>query len=303
MKFSAKKGSALLIVLWAMIVMSVTVLSLVEFVGFGLDENVTLAKDFRARQLAESGLAIGMHPAVGPNDDVLKQTLGAGERFEARVTSEGARVNINFLLANNERMPLRSLFEKWGVSADHADVVVDSLLDWVSPDGVVHLNGAGRDYYAKIGHPEYPRNHPFQSVAEMRLVRGMEWVEKAKPDWKDFFTIWGDGKLDMNEADEDLITVICGISSLQAHGFVEQRWGPDGQPGTKDDIRFTYLDQVRIALGLSESSFQAIENQITVDTPVVRIESTGYVRDYKRTIILIVQRNALSPQYLAWLEP
>lgn len=296
-------GSALLMVLWAMALMSVTVLGVVELVDQSLDETILFTRDTRARQLAESGIAVGLHPNVERGDAVLQQTFADGEGFSVQLSSEGARLPINHLLLGNHRSPLIALFEAWGLSSDEASALVDCLQDWVDVDDLKHLNGAEQEDYAATGLARYPPNRPFQSVEEMVNVRGMNLLAEKKPDWKNDFTVWSDGKLDVNQAPAELLQVVCGVTASQALALVGHRLGPDGQPETADDRRLTNLDEVRQVVGIPQEAFRTISNLLALQDSVWRIESTGHVGEYRRTVILVARRAVRPPQSLAWLEP
>jgi len=58
----------------------------------------------------------------------------------------------------------------------------DSLLDWIDRDNFVHLNGAEESFYRLEKDVVYrPRNNfAIQSVDELRLVRGVDTISKAK---------------------------------------------------------------------------------------------------------------------------
>ena len=45
----------------------------------------------------------------------------------------------------------------------------------------------------------------------MSLVPEFGPVIEKQPDWTNFFTIWGDGKIDVNLADADTIELITGV--------------------------------------------------------------------------------------------
>jgi len=299
---SRKKASALILVLWAVSLMSLAVLGVVEFADLGFQESATRAKDFRALQLAESGVALGVHPQVRKTDSILQQDLGSGESLAVKLKSEGARLNINYILANKQQQELFDLFQLWGVSSDDATHAVECLQDWVDADSEKRLNGAEQPDYAAIGHPDYPPNRPFQSVDEMELVIGMDAVIKAKPDWKDSFTVWSDGKLDLNEASAELIQVVCNVGSEQAENLVKRRLGSDGLPDTDDDYTFTSMGDVRSTLGVPESVFKNVENRVTLHSNYRRIESTGSLGTYSKTLVVVVRLNSNPIRYLAWIE-
>ena len=99
----------------------------------------------------------------------------------------------------------------------------------------------------------------FAAVEEMSLVPEFGPVIEKQPDWTNFFTIWGDGKIDVNLADADTIELITGVSPATADQFVKYRWGPDGKPFTLDDRVYNSMDEVRAALGMSPEQFQLVE--------------------------------------------
>jgi general secretion pathway protein K len=299
----ANRGSALLLVLWATVMLSVMIMGVVQLVDFDLDDSIGRQKNARARQLAESGLALGIHPEVEFHDPVLKQTLSGAERIEVKVSSEGARLNINRLLGRNDRELLRRIFDEWGVDDSTSSQLLDCLADWADADDLKRLNGAERSDYEKRGVASAPKNRPFWSLEEMAMVSGMEKLEEVKPNWRDYFTIWGDGRLDINEASAELIQLVCEVNILQAEALVKRRWGPDGEEGTEDDLRFTDVEEVRRTLALPQTTFERIDQRITIQENVRRIESTGVVGNHRYQIILVALRNANPPQYLEWQEP
>ena len=299
---SSYHGSALLIVLWAIALMSFAVLGLVKFMEIGLTESASQSKNFRAMQLAESGLALGLHPQLEKEDSHLRQDLGSSESFAVTLKSEGARLNINFLLLNNKRSDLIDLFQSWKVNDGEIYKLADHLMDWVDEDSLKRLNGAENEDYTKLGFPGYPPNRPFQSLEEMELVPGIEFLAEARPDWKEYFTVWGDGKLDVNEAPAELIAVVCQVGSLPAEMFVNRRLGSDGEKETSDDFEYTEMAQVRSALGLSESLFKTVESRITLKSNYRRIVSVGRIGNYERSLAVVVQLNTNPVQYLTWIE-
>ncbi|MEI6350151.1 MAG: hypothetical protein WCP06_03485 [Verrucomicrobiota bacterium] len=283
------RASALLLVLWAMFFMSLTVLGVIEFANFGLDENVLAQKSFRALQLAESGIAIGLHPKVQPGDPVLHTELPNDESIEVQIEPEDGRLAINDLLQNDHVEGLRDLFVNWGMENQSASVLADSLADWVDSNATTRLNGAENDYYTSQGYPDYPRNRPFQTLEEMLCVRGIDKLIQVKPDWRDAFTIYGSGRLNMNGASAEAIVLITdsAVSQQQAETLVQLRDGADGEPNTEDDVRFRSLEEVRSALGMSSDEFKTISNRLSVTPTVLRVRSEGHLGNYMRAITVV----------------
>ena len=78
-------------------------------------------------------------------------------------------------------------------------------------DDTPRPQGAEKDYYQAHGFPDFPKNQGFSSLEEMLLVRGMDVVERAKPDWRNYFSIYGDGLIDLNNAPKEIIMAICNV--------------------------------------------------------------------------------------------
>ena len=298
-RLRGRRGSALLIVLWAVGVMAAAVLGLAEFADRGFSEEASRGKDFHARMLAESGLAIGSHPQIGRHSHLLHQTLVDGN-VDVRLASEQARLNINGVLRGGERLDvLLRLFSEWGMKDQEAHRLADVLADWVNPAGPKRLNGAEADDYARMGMPGLPPNRPFPSVEEMEMVPGIEELAKVRPDWKEYFTVFGDGKLDLNEAPAALIEAVCGVGSVAAEEFVSQR---DGVGRDSQGVAYTDLAAALAALGLSGADAQAVEGQVTLSSPYRRIVSVGSVGSYRHVAEAVVKLDASPVQYFSWTE-
>jgi type II secretory pathway component PulK len=117
-----------------------------------------------------------------------------------KFSRKGGRFNINFILFSEDKALIRLIFAEWGIDFDTASEIADALIDWIDSDDDLELNGAERDFYEGQGIFEQPFNRPFYALEEMRLVRGMPLVEAANPNWRDWFTVWSSGGLDVNEA-------------------------------------------------------------------------------------------------------
>ena len=71
--------------------------------------------------------------------------MEARNSYEVRITGEGGRLNLNWLLAGENPVRLemlRKYLEIKGVDLNERDHMIDCLLDWVDPDNLVRLNGA-----------------------------------------------------------------------------------------------------------------------------------------------------------------
>lgn len=289
------RGSALLLVLFAILLLSGLITATVAFVRSDMDEYRALNKEFRARQLAESGLAFGVDPQVQNQDrGLLEQERPDGGRFHVLISSESTKLNINFVLQNDRGDLLNNLFVSWGVAPKTADAAVEGLRKYLSDAGgpqTVSTNGN----VTEIG-------RQFTSVEEMSLVPEFGPVMEKRPDWTDFFTIWGDGKIDVNLADAEMISLVTGVTLATADQMVKYRLGPDGKPFTSDDRVYNSMEEVRAALGMSPEQFELVQDLLSLNSAVDRIESTGIIGGYEKQIVVITSRNTIPIAYLSWQE-
>jgi general secretion pathway protein K len=290
-----RRGSALLLVLFAIILLTGLITATVAFVSNDVDESGALNKEFRARQLAESGLAFGIDPEVQNQDRaLLEQEMPDGGRFHVLISSESTKININYFLQNGRDDLISNLFISWGVDPKVADAAVEGLHNYLSkPGNMQTASQAGNKI--QIG-------SQFGSVAEMSLVPEFGPVMQKQPDWSNYFTIWGDGTIDVNLADAGTIALVTGVSLATADELVKYRWGPDGKPFTADDRIYNNMDEVRAALGMSPGQFQLVQNLLSLDSSIDRIESTGIIAGYEKQIAVVTSRNTSPITYLSWQE-
>jgi hypothetical protein len=112
------RGSALLLVLFAIVLLSGLIITTVGFVKNDIDEYAARNKEFRSRQLAESGLAFGLNPQIENEDrNLLEQRAPDGGMFRVVISSESTKLNINYLLRSNRDDILEKLFMRWGVAS------------------------------------------------------------------------------------------------------------------------------------------------------------------------------------------
>ncbi|MGY8689220.1 MAG: general secretion pathway protein GspK, partial [Verrucomicrobiales bacterium] len=183
-------------VLWGMMIMGMAVGGLIQYMRHSVLEDVDASKEYQARLLAESGIALALHPRMKKNDPLLHQQISPVKRYDVTVSTEGARIAINQIATKPEvHAYCQKLFVIWGMNPESSGVLADSLKDWIDADERVSPLGAEDGHYTLRGAPHYPRNEPFRHLDEMLLVRGMHELARRKPNWKDHFTLYGDGKI------------------------------------------------------------------------------------------------------------
>ncbi|MEM6884629.1 MAG: hypothetical protein AAF571_06305 [Verrucomicrobiota bacterium] len=297
------RGSSLLLVLAVMAVIGTAMAGLLVTINAYLDKVQERRAGFKAYQLAHSGVAIALQSGIQPDHPLLKQELNELESFKVELTSENARLNINALVLGSDPSPLQRLFELWGLNKEEADILVDRLGDWTDGDSLKKLNGAEELDYLAAGRRGQPRNAAFKSLDEMENVLGMGRVTEVRPDWKQYFTVWANTKLNLMEADEIVIRAYFDITEGQVESFTSYRYGRDGIRYTDDDPEDITLDEALSLLGVPLDSSAEVLTRIGIDSTHHRIVATGIVGTREHTLEVIAPSSGnVAKNSLVWLR-
>ncbi len=293
---TCRRGSALVVVFWIMAILALAVFAAVRVVYMDADIATAQLNGFDAFLAAERGVAVASNPAIKRTDPLLEWSDQENDlSYKVQITSEASRFNINVILLRKDKQLLLDLFASWGMEFDDAQMLVDNLTDWVDGGDLAELNGAEVDWYEAQGRPNHPFNRPFYNLDEMRLVKDMNLLEQVNPAWRKWFTVWSLGKLDINEAEPELIAVAANVSIEKARDFVDVVKGPDLIRDTEDDQRFHDLTAALNLLGVSEYSMPIVRPRFTVNDKTVRIVSDGRAGNIRRRIILVLKNKKGKP--------
>ena len=282
------RGSSLLLVLWAIMLMSFSIIGLVNHLSRGLDESIHAEKEFRARLLLQSARVLAAHPAIERGDPLLRQSVSSVASYEVALTTEGTHLAINQLGTNGaQRGFARRLFEKWGMDARQAQTLTDSISDWIDPNDRPRPQGAEREFYLPLGRPDFPYNRPLDNLDDLLLVRGFGDLDRLRPDWRNFFTLFGDGTIDLHMASPEMLAVLFDVTPSEVSRFISARLGPDGLPETIDDPHFASLPEVRRILDVPQENYTAVAPLLTLDHPIKRTECLARAGKLERRLTII----------------
>ena len=289
----AGRGVALIVVLWAVALISAAMLGLAAILQRQLGQEIASLQNSRAILVAESGLQMALNPQIQPAIAAeasralaaeLQPGWGVPVRFEVGaedLRGEDGKVNLNSLaLGDREfcRRVLTNLLLSWDVNPTTASAFLDGLLDYVDPD----KQTTGTDDTTE--NPDRV-DGPLERLDEVERIPGWGQVmkESREQNWRNKFTLYGSGKLSLKSADADVIEAWLGLNPGAAANFVQARRGPDGIEGTQDDVV-----NVGLLRPLSEQE-QARTNAGSED--LWRVTSTGYVGEVKRKVVALISRN------------
>jgi len=292
------RGAAIMLALWALFLLSAMVISWALDINSRLSITGNANRRLEAEAMACSGAEIAFHPLIKPGSSNLIRRIDRQKGYEAHITGEGGRLNINWLVAgedpNHVEMLRRYLANK-GIDLNERQHMIDCLLDWVDPDNLVRLNGA------EASENYQPANTLLTRIDDLKKVKG--WEEfTAVPGWDDDLTLNSSGPIDVAWASRDVLLALPGMNESIVDRFLELRRGRDGIDGTSDDASFKSLDEVRAALSLSQDQFKQIASLIGFRDQVFRVVSVGKSGDEQRTVQFVFRRNGAVPQLITWRE-
>ncbi len=241
-----RRGAALMLSLWALFLLSAMVIS------WALDINARVIlsgysnRNLEALALACSGVEVAITPNVTPGTPALAASFGRAQSYEARMTGEGGRINLNWVIAQPENPArielLRKYLEIKGIDLNERDQMIDTLLDWVDPDDAVRLNGAEEE-----GGYKAPNKGKLDRIEELKKIKGWEEFTSAR-DWDADLTLQSgsaqggapgnappNAPIDIAWASKEVLMALPGASEDRVDQFISMRSGSDGIDGTEDD--------------------------------------------------------------------
>jgi len=172
-----------------------------------------------------------------------------GASFQVTVVDEDSKINLNLAARGNSIAlnrfgaaflgltgapaydPLFERNDRDGQTSDRA-TICGALMDWADTDeqryacdprnfqGGGGPAGGEDNSYSLLKRPYRPKNAPYDSLEEARLVRGMGddfWATFVDPEpnapKKRVMTVWGQGPLNVNTASpQAVLAVVCGMA-------------------------------------------------------------------------------------------
>jgi general secretion pathway protein K len=204
--------------------------------------------------------------------------LGDGA-IRVTVEDEERKLNLNLLVLQNGNAvdenrlgQFRLLLTQLGLDPSLADAVVD----WLDNDDSPRVGGAESSYYEALPFPYKAKNDLFDSIDELRLVRGFtpEIFEKLRP----FVTVTSSGKVNINTAPKEV------LMSLSAGD-------PFRKPEDIGNVSPFFLDLYKKT---------RLRDLIDVRSTMFHVRSSGEVGDTVRTIDAIGIRSGNEVQWRFW---
>ncbi len=247
---SRKVGSILVIILWAIIILSILSLSLGNFVFAQIKFTNFFIRSTAAVPLAKAACYSAFYELKEDNtkeydtqEELLKersQTFQGDAGYKYYFEDEGSRININ--------TASKDVFEKLpGLNEDLAEEILNS------------------------------NRRPFKVKEEILAVKGITKEEYSQ--FKDFITVYGDGKVNINTASKEALLALGLENDLIdiIMRYRKENSGEDGSSGTDDDGAFLSISNILPGLRSFEMLSLRQEQQLLSAMNLLTVKS-GYLR-------------------------
>lgn len=222
----------------------------------------------------------------------------------ARVTieDEERKINLNRLVLPNGNAPdeqrlavFRRLLETVGVDV----AVADAVVDWLDNDDTPRVGGAESAYYLGLPYPYRAKNDLFDTVGELRLVRGVTpgVFEKLRP----HVTVHSSGMVNINTAPREVLMSLSAGADAADAGPIDGA-AADAILAYRKDHPFSSardIGKVSTSLGnLYERT--RFRDLVDVRSTAFRVRATGEFGDTARTVEAIGIRSGNTIQWRFW---
>ena len=251
-----------------------------------------------------SAVSVGENTVTVSYDTFDEKTGAAVERFG--LVDEQSKLNVN---TTDTETLARLLGDVLGMATADARQEADAIIDW-RDFGKHEIDGFfSDDYYKNLEYPYEMKEHPFERIDELLLVKGMDEdkYEKLLP----YVTVWGGGHVNINTASARVL-IALGLDPVVADKILQVRRGVDGIEATADDhIFFRTFDvaaEVKAAIPLEDREARQIDglnarNLLSPDSVVYSARSRAFRPDGRFSgAEVTVVFDAVANKILYWYE-
>jgi len=235
------------------------------------------------------------------------------------VTGESGKINVNTLRASDGRIVRHRVDQmlrlidllnyQYEGQSPISYSLIPAIIDWIDYNNEVTFlpfikgenEGAENDYYQDLMDPYPCKNAPFDILSELLLVKGMTreiFQGQAGDRSKDikptdgihqFLTIYGDGKININEASPTVIQSLSDkVNFHLTQSIVEQR----------KFKRYGNIRQLQDVPGMTQQVYESIRELVTVrpESRYYNVTVTGIAGQLSRKVQVVLRKNSRTAQ-------
>jgi len=309
---------ALVLTLLAISFMIAVTVQLFTSVNWQMQAAVNLKDSVRLDALTRSGLSLiraalradakknqydSVHDDWNAFDAEKLSSLFGGNQLSISVTDLSGKIQVNALVtkssnpqqANQQIQEQKNLWVRFltsqyfEVETDDAEIIVDSIIDWIDENDAAHAKGEESGFYQSMDPPYTARNAPMVYLEELLFIQGMTnelfYGNEEHAGIKDYLTVLGDtGEININTAQEPVLLALApGMDEAMVKSIIEFREDEEHEPslGTVD-----WLQNVPGVAGFATPN----PSLLTVSSNYFQVTSTATVNEISRQGTGILQR-------------
>jgi len=221
----SEKGVALVLVLWVLTLLTIMAGSFT----LGMRRETSIIANLRdkaqAIAIAEAGITFAQLNLLTVNKE--QRWRASGHIYPVRfneadirikIQSESGKIDIN---KANEKL-LTGMMAQTDADAIQQQSIVNAIIDWRDKDDLIRINGAEKATYEAADLPYQPRNKPFQTTEELRLVFGVtaEIFEQLKT----MITVYSKQTMvDLKAAEKKVLLAATNLDSETIDSYIAER--------------------------------------------------------------------------------
>jgi general secretion pathway protein K len=231
----------------------------------------------------------------------LPITLGDGE-VSVAIEDEERKIDLNRIMLPNGNAPddrRLAVFQRLLEILAIDRAVADAVVDWLDNDEDPRVGGAESSYYLGLPNPYRAKNDLFDTVGELRLVRGVtdEIYGKLRP----FVTVSSSGMVNINTAPKEVLMSLSAGTDLAEGGAIDAKTADEIIEYRKDHP-FTTVSQIGNVSPFLRDLYARtlIRNLADIRSTYFHVRSSGDVGGTVRTIDAIGIRAGNEVQWRFW---
>lgn len=258
----------------------------------------------------------------GPLADITLNNFPVGDgTVSLKLIEQESKININ----TADAQMLHQILTIMGVDAGDISTVTDSILDWIDPDDAPHPAGAESDYYQGFDPPYDAKNAPMDNIQELQYIRGVTpemftGITPGNPDLpfkrhrlgfgsspgqppdypfglRDVFTPYSNGKININTAGTNVLSVIPGMDTPTLQNIVSMRQSEGGGPFGSGVI--VNLSQLQAVVS-NPQVLQQISRYCTVRGETYEVHALARTGSSQREFVAVIYRGPRSVEVVGF---
>lgn len=311
---AGERGVALLVTLMILVLIMTLVWEIFHLGARAAQTGAYGRDSIRAELVAEGGIGaarIVLREDTGNNDyDTLDEVwsrpvppidLGEGT-IHILVEDEERKINLNRLVLPNGYAPDDQMLAVFRLLLGILEIdptLADAVVDWLDNDDTPRVGGAESAYYQSRPFPYKAKNDLFDTVDELRLVRGVtpEVFEKLRP----FVTVHSSGKVNLNTAPKQILQALSAGQDAAEGGEITEAVA-DEIIAYRKDTPFRKIDEIRNVSPSLSALYQKtrFRDLLEVRSTAFHIRSVGEVVGTTRAIEAVGIRTGNAIHWRYW---